>query len=469
MSEKEVEWRKCYPSIVLDLRIVCGDSYVITEKDHLEPYFTDSTMKLQFACDIVVKPGTAEEVAGIVDIGNKYDVPIIPRGGGTGVTGGALAVMGGIVVSTERMNGIIEINTVDCYVIAEAGVNTATLCNTLDELGFSLPVQPSSSAQSFIGGNVAENAGAINSCKYGVTGDFVMNLQIVTGNGDLMWTGFNTEKNVAGFNITELFVGSEGVLGIITKVVYRIIRKPSHHLTLLVNFLSLDDACQGVLKLKALDVPCSACELITKEALDLTINYLGTSFFWYKNHVDAQLIIEFEDYSDEVIQRSLEIVYRNLIVYALDDVYVGQTPRERNDIWKLRYSIGAAMTSMGQTYRDIDIAIKPSLIFNYLNYVRGIATTYNVKFVCFGHVLQGNLHTMLIMTDELDKQRFLAAVHEIYDYAICNGGTISGEHGIGLLQKEFLAKQLSTAQLSIMREIKKVFDRNGIINPSKIF
>lgn len=411
-------------------------------------------------------------MSAVVKICNELRIPITPRGGGSGVTGGALPIKGGVVVSLERLNKIIRVDEVNSYVIAESGVITAALCERVEQQGLYFPVQPSSKAYSFIGGNVAENAGSIHSCRYGTTAQYVLNLEVVLPTGAIIWTGANVPKNATGLNLTQLFVGSEGILGIITKVVYRLIRRPAHEVTLLAGFATVEAACEAVRAIRQSDLAPAAVELIGPEALRITAAYLNGPLPLVKQGIKAHLLIGLQEATENTLLHAMETAGIVLEKHTAEPILVGTTTLEKESLWKLRFSIGAALSSRGKTYRDIDISIPLSLLYPYLTKVEEIATHYQLTVAYFGHALDGNLHTMVMLDQDLSTEagtNAAQAVNSIYTYAIANGGAISGEHGIGMLQKEFMETQFSADHLALARSIKHVLDPHDILNPGKIF
>lgn len=449
---------------------ICGSQYVVTNLDELYNYQRDETLDLSFPFDVLVKPGSVEEISEILKIGNQYKIPVTPRGGGSGVTGGALPVKRGIVLSLERLNKIITVNKVDNYVISEAGVITKDLCDAVEEKGLYFPVAPSSKAYSLVGGNVAENAGSINSCKYGVTAQYVINLEVVLPNGEIIWTGANVSKNVTGLNLTQLFIGSEGILGIITKVVYKLVCKPKYTLTLLAGFSNLEDAYNAVIEIKQSFIVPSALEFLGENALKLTSAYLNEPLPLVKEGVITQLIISLQDNSESILIEHSEVITSICEKYSKEEILVGTTEVEQYKIWKLRLNIGSALTHNNKIYRDIDICMPLSKLYTYIKTVEEICENNSITLTYFGHILDGNLHMMLSLDENYaTNTKIKTAIMAIYDYAIKNGGAISGEHGIGVLQKEFMPLQYSKPYLNLLQNIKNSFDPNGILNPGKIF
>lgn len=449
---------------------ICGGNNVYGG-ERLGHYGSDHTLDLRFPFDILVKPGSAGEISRILKFCNKYKIPVTPRGGGSGVTGGALPVNKGIILSTERLNRIIEINRTDSMAVAEAGVICEDLCDAVERAGLYFPVAPSSKSFSFIGGNVAENAGSMNSCRYGTTRDYVVNLEVVLPSGEIIWTGANVTKNSTGLNLTQLFVGSEGILGIITKVVYRLIAKPKHNAMLLAGFRDLKTACEVIAALKkSIHVP-SMVEIVDQRAISLASAYLNEPLPLVEPGIRAHLLIGFEEDLSEALDAAMTAIAAVIEAHhPLGDILVASTAAERSLLCKLRHAIGPAMTIEGRKYRDIDACVPLSKLYEYVMRVNAIAEGYGISLACFGHAMDGNIHTMLIFDKEnqITQEAVVQCIEEIYRSAVSLGGVLSGEHGIGWLQKDFLRIQFSDTIISLMKAIKKTFDPNGILNPGKV-
>jgi glycolate oxidase len=454
---------------------IVGRQYVHTDAASVDVYGRDHTMHYHFGFQVLVKPGSVTEISQLLKICNQLGVPLVPRGGGSGVTGGALPVAGGVVLSLERLSKIVTIDPAGSYVVAEAGVVTATLCEAVAEAGFYFPVPPSSQAYSCIGGNVAVNAGSIHSCRYGSTAQYVLNLEVVLPSGEVIWTGANVAKNATGLNLTQLFVGSEGTLGIITKVVYRLLPQPGKSVFILAGFESPRSACDAVIAIKRSGIEPSAVEFIDSNALQLTSAYLKEHQPLLGERVAAQLLIELQasqvDAGDYSLNATLDAMVALLEQHTGEEILLAESTLEKQRLTRLRFSIGDAMTSFGRTYRDLDACVPLGALYNYLETVATVCAAHRVKAVCFGHALDGNLHTMLLLDEVLDpggETKLKAAAAEIYRYAVAVGGVLSGEHGIGMLQREFMSIQFSEGQLALMQSIKQLLDPNHILNPGKI-
>jgi len=450
---------------------ICGRDNVSIETDDIINYGKDCTLNLQYPFDVLVKPGTVEEISAIVKLCNEYKISLTPRGGGSGVTGGALPINRGVVLSLERLNAVIEVNEHEKYVIAESGVVTANLCEAVQCKGLYFPVIPSSSSVSFIGGNVALNSGSIHSYKYGSVADYVLNLEIVLPSGEVFWTNTNVRKNSTGIDVTQLFVGSEGVLGIITKVVFRLIRKPRFECSLLAGFENLSSACIAVDRIRQLSYEPAAVEIICQSAIKMTSAYLAKPLPLVKENVTTHILISFHEPSRENIEKALEAVVETLKDLTHEEILVGTSTAEIKGLWELRFAIGLALTDLNRYYRDIDISLPSARLLEYLTYVEAVCRTNNIAFACFGHAMDGNPHVMIVPQDDeqFRSESFEKTVKNIYSYAMANGGAISGEHGIGILQKEYMRLQFSQSHLTLMKALKLFFDPSNIMNPSKIY
>jgi glycolate oxidase len=451
---------------------ICGSEHVIADPQCIRNYGHDQTLNLHYDAELIIRPGSPEEISAILKICSQHRIAVTPRGGGSGVTGGALPIRGGIILSLERLNRVLSINQEDRYIVAESGVVTADLCRAAENEGLYFPVAPSSKDFSFVGGNVAENAGSIRSCKYGTTSSFVRNLEVVLPNGAIVWTGSNVAKNATGLNVTPLFVGSEGTLGIITKVVYKLIPRPTSEVWLLAGFANLRQACDAVLDIKRSGLSPSAVELICKNALELTATHLNRPLPLVKENVDAHLLLELQEDSDAAMIGSLEALAGIVQRHTSEEIMVAESAAQKKVLGQLRFSIGDAMTTAGRNYRDVDACVPAANLYAYILEVERICQQYGIPLVCFGHALDGNLHTMLLLdsggaADE--PSRVEKAVAAIYHYAVTAGGVISGEHGIGCLQKEYMPLQFSDNQLALMYSIKSALDPAGILNPGKMF
>jgi glycolate oxidase len=459
--------------LVLAFSHICGADHVSCEEGELHRYRKDETHFLSFDFDILVKPGSSEEIAKLVRLCNQCRVPVTPRGGGSGVTGGALPVKRGVVISMERLNRILSVSKADCIVVAESGVVTSDLCRTVEAEGLYFPVIPTSADSSFIGGNVAENAGSVNSCKYGTTAEYVLNLEVVLPSGDIIWTGANVRKNATGLNLTQLFVGSEGILGIITKVVYRLLPKPSCDIVLFASFNTLADACNAVKALKQSNVMPAVAELICDDAMKMSMQYDPACFqaINFREGQQAWLLLELDGMEPYHLEQEALLLESILQPYVSEPVLLGTSHQEKQKLRSVRYNVGAVLNNGHNHYRDLDVCLPVSALYDFLVKVKTTADKFGIQVVRFGHALDGNMHTMLLFNNYPENHAasiMQEALTEIYSFAIARKGVISGEHGIGLLQREFVHLQYSSVTLQLLKQLKQLMDPHSILNPGKV-
>ncbi|MGB9696957.1 MAG: FAD-binding oxidoreductase [Ignavibacteria bacterium] len=451
------------------LESLIGRDYVLTESFELEKYSSDETENLSFLPDIVVKPGSVNEISYVLELANKYKIPVTPRGGGTGLSGGALPTEGGIVLSTERMNKILEIDKKNFIVVVEPGVITQTLQETLESEGLFYPVDPASRGSCFIGGNVAENSGGPRAVKYGVTKDYVLGLEVVLPNGDVVNTGSKTLKNATGYNLTQLFVGSEGTLGVVTKIILRVLSIPLYRRVLLAAYNEIDECISSVAELFIAGIVPSALEFLERDAILATERHLGKRF--PNNTAGAQLLIELDSHDRELIEKDVEKVYELVSKYGAYEVVLAEEKSKMEELWALRRAVGEAVKSIS-SYKEEDTVVPRNKLPFLLRGVKEICKEYDVISICYGHAGDGNLHINLLKGSLSDTEWNLKvdkAIREIFALTVSLGGTISGEHGIGYSQKNYLPIALSDKEIQLQKSIKKLFDPNNILNPNKIF
>lgn len=449
---------------------ICGQQHVLFYCEDISDYGRDQTLGLVIPFDLLVRPGSSGEVSNILKVCNEHRIAVTPRGGGSGVSGGTLPLTGGVLLSLERLNNIICINEIDGYVIAESGVVVSDLCDAVEAKGYYYPAAPSSKSFSFIGGNVATNAGSIHSCLYGKTGNYVINLEVVLPDGEIVWTGANVNKSSSGLNLTQLFVGSEGLLGVITKVVYRILPKQEEETMVLAAFQDLNAIIDALLALKRSGISLSVGEFICPKAIAMVSEYLAEPLALARAGACYHLLVGFRSNS---FVRDLQLGAIANILEAFTDIelLVSQTWSEKDQLMKLRNNIGRALVSNGGAYRDIDASVPVSALYSYLLKIESIADVYHVPFISFGHALDGNLHVMLRKESgkrEEMTEKEAKVLSEIYSFVADCGGVISGEHGIGSLQREFLKFQYPPKNIKMMKEIKQLLDPNGILNQGKV-
>ena len=450
---------------------IVSEKFVLVDEESLNNYAHDETEDLHFLPEVVIKPRTAEEISAILKICNKEKIPVTPRGAGTGLSGGALPHLGGVLLSTERMNSIIEIDERNLQVTTEPGVITEVLQNAVKEKKLFYPPDPSSRGSCFIGGNIAENSGGPKAVKYGVVKDYVLNLQIVLPTGEIIWTGANVLKNATGYNLTQLIVGSEGTLGIVTKIVLRLIPLPQHDLLMLVPFNAAENACAAVSAIFRAGYTPSAMEFMERDALDWVSKFLDSSSVQIGDDVQAHLLIEVDGNNMDVLMQDMEGISAIVAEFDCGEILFADDAQQKAELWKMRRRVGEAVKSHS-IYKEEDTVVPRAELPVLLKGVKDIGKKYGFQSVCYGHAGDGNLHVNIIkgdLTDEEWNGSLKDGIKEIFVLVKKLGGTLSGEHGIGLVQKEYMDIVFDATQLRLMKEIKKIFDPNNILNAGKIF
>lgn len=453
-----------------EIKNIVGSDFIFCDTDSLQNYSHDYTEDLKFNPEVVVKPRTAEEISQLLILANRKLIPVTPRGAGTGLSGGALPVYGGIVISTERLNSILEIDERNLQCTVEPGVINQNLRNAVEARNLFYPPDPASSGSCFIGGNLAECAGGPKAVKYGVTKDYVLNCEVVLPTGEIIWTGANVLKNSTGYNITQLMVGSEGTLGIITKVVLRLIPLPTENLLMLVPFLSAEKACEAVSAVFNAGITPSAMEFMERDALDYVMQYTDVKIP-VKQNIQAHLLIEVDGNNKEVLMKECEKISEIMYAHECDEVLFAETSQQKNDLWKARRAVGEAVKSHS-VYKEEDTVVPRAELPVLLKGVKEIGKKYGFRSVCYGHAGDGNLHVNIIkenMSNDDWHNKVPHGIREIFQLCVKLKGTISGEHGIGLVQKNYMDIPFNSTHMNLQKGIKKLFDPNGIMNPGKIF
>jgi glycolate oxidase len=452
-------------------KAIVGEQYVLIDEESLHHYGHDETEDLHFRPDVILKPRTAEEISEVIKICNRYKIPVTPRGAGTGLSGGALPHLGGVLLSIERLNSIISIDERNLQVITEAGVITEVLQNELKEKGLFYPPDPSSRGTCLIGGNIAENSGGPKAVKYGVVKDYVLNLEVVLATGEIIWTGANVLKNATGYNLTQLLVGSEGTLGIVTKIVLKLLPHPKHDLLMLVPFKSAENACAAVSSIFMAGYTPSALEFMERDALEWVMRFVDNSIVAIEDDIKAHLLIEVDGNDMDVLMKEMEGIGEVVMAYDCGEILFADDAQQKAELWKLRRRVGEAVKSHS-VYKEEDTVVPRAELPVLLKGVKDIGKKYGFHSVCYGHAGDGNLHVNIIKGDLSDEEwngSLKSGIREIFELVKFLGGTISGEHGIGLVQKEYMDIIFKEKELELMRQIKKVFDPNGILNKGKIF
>ncbi|MBC7524589.1 MAG: FAD-binding protein [Flavobacterium sp.] len=450
---------------------IVGIKNILFDKESLDHYGHDETEDFVFPPSVVVKPANATEISEIMKLANEYKIPVTPLGARTGLSGGALCIHKGIGLSTERLNKIVRIDEQNLQIEVEPAVITQVLREAVAEKGLFYPPDPSSQGSCWIGGNVAENAGGARAVKYGVTKDYVLNLEIVLPNGEIIWTGANTLKNSTGYNLTQLMVGSEGTLGIITKIVLKLIPKNNHNVLMLVPFYNASEACEAVSAIFRAGIIPSALEFMEREAIDWTLKFIPNLNVKVHDAVQAHLLIEVDGNYPEILFAEAEKIMTVLEQFETDDVLFADTEDQKNALWKMRRSVAEAVKA-NSIYKEEDTVVPRYELPKLLMGIKQIGKKYGFQSVCYGHAGDGNLHVNIIkgtMTDENWKTEVTKGIREIFELTVSLKGTLSGEHGIGFVQKNYMDIAFSETHLQLMKNIKGVFDPNNILNPGKIF
>jgi glycolate oxidase len=451
-------------------RSIVGASYVFVDEEVLRQYAHDETEDLHFLPDVVIKPRTAEEISAILKVCNQFKIPVTPRGAGTGLSGGALPHLGGVLLSVERMNSF-TVDERNLQAVTEPGVITEVLQNALKEKGLFYPPDPSSRGSCMIGGNIAENSGGPKAVKYGVVKDYVLNLEVVLPTGEIMWTGANVLKNATGYNLTQLVVGSEGTLGIVTKIVLKLLPHPKHDLLMLVPFKSAENACAAVSAIFMAGYTPSAMEFMERDALEWVMKFVDNTIVHIEDDIQAHLLIEVDGNDLEVLMKDMEGISEIVMNFDSGEILFADDAQQKAELWKLRRRVGEAVKSHS-IYKEEDTVVPRAELPVLLKGVKEIGKKYGFHSVCYGHAGDGNLHVNIIkgdLTDEAWNGSLKSGIREIFELVKTLGGTISGEHGVGLVQKEYMDIIFDAKSMELMRRIKALFDPNNILNAGKIF
>ncbi len=466
-----MKYGKVDNAFIGQLEEISGKDYVLTSDEILNDYAHDETEDLCYKPEVVVKPGNPEEVSKILKLCTKQSIPITPSGARTGLSGGALPVYGGINLSMERFNRILEIDERNLQATVEPGVINQVFHEACKEKGLYYPPDPSSWGSSFLGGNLALNAGGPRAVKYGVTGAYVLNLQVVVPTGEIIWTGANVLKNSTGYNFTQLFVGSEGTLGIITKAVFKLIPYPKHDMLMLVPFASAEKACEAVSEIFKAGITPSAMEFMERDAIDWVLRFVDDVQLPVGEEIQAHLLIEVDGNDVDVLMKDCETVAGIVEQFGADSVLFADNQNDKEALWKLRRRVAEAVKSHS-TYKEEDTVVPRAELANLLRGVKKIGKKYGFKSVCYGHAGDGNLHINVVkgdMSDDAWDNELTHGIREIFELVKSLGGTISGEHGIGWVQKAYLDVVFHEKLIDLHRGIKKQFDPAGIMNPGKVF
>ncbi len=465
-----MEFTKIDAEILNEIKAAIGEGSVFTDQESLINYGHDETEDLKFPPEVVVKPANTDEVSALLKICNRHHVPVTPRGGGTGLSGAALPIYGGVLLSMEKFKSVIEIDTDNLQATVEPGVITEVFINAVGVHGLLYPVDPSSKGSCFIGGNVAHGSGGPRVVKYGTIREYILNLEVVLPSGEVIWTGANTLKYASGYNLTQLMIGSEGTLGVVTKIVTKLIPKPQQSVLMLGSFLENEQACGAVSAIFRAGVLPSALEFMERKGVEWVVKFDNIKFD-LKENANAFLMIEFDGDDINTIFNDCEKVNAVLEQFGCTDVLFADTAAQKEELWRMRRTMAESVKS-NSVYKEEDTVVPRAALPKLINGIKEIGLRYGFESICYGHAGDGNLHINILkagMSDDDWKNKLKEGIVEVFELTITLGGTISGEHGIGLVQKEFMPIKYSEISLNIMRGIKNVFDPNGILNPGKIF
>jgi len=455
------------PSPAIDeLKRITGEKNLITAPEGLADYATDGT-RLEYLPDAVAIPGSSEEISWIMLLANREKFPVIPRGGGSGMTGGALAVNGGLVLSLERLNRILMIDQENLIARVEPGVITARLQEEVEKLNLFYPPDPASADVSTLGGNVAECAGGLRGLKYGVTRDYVLGLTVVLPTGEIINTGVETMKGVAGYDLTRLIVGSEGTLAVITSVTVRLIPKPASKRTMTAFFRDIRGAAGTVSSIIREKIIPATLEFMDRQCIEAVRDEMGIDIPF---DAEAMLLIETdgdEDAVDREAKKLKDICLRSGAVRLT----IASDREEIDRLWEARRGVSPALKTLRPGKISEDIVVPRSRLVDLVTFLNETSKKYFLPIASFGHAGDGNIHVNILLDPEDQEEAGKAGmvVKELFEKVIELGGTITGEHGVGITKAPYMKMEFSRPSLELMARLKAAFDPKGILNPGKIF
>ncbi|MEW6057323.1 MAG: FAD-linked oxidase C-terminal domain-containing protein [Bdellovibrionota bacterium] len=441
---------------------------VLVDEESLEKYSRDFTEDLRFLPEVAVLAATTEEVSWVLKYASQHRIPVTPRGAGTGLSGAALPVEGGIVLSLERMNRILEIDEKNLMAVVQPGVITEVLQTAAQDKALFYPPDPASRGSCMLGGNLSHCAGGPRAVKYGVTKDYVYGVEAVLPTGETIHHGGKLLKNSTGYNLTQLLVGSEGTLAVITKIYLKLIPLPTHRALVLAPFDTLEKPAAAVAALFQAGLTPSACEFMERSAIEAGCKQ--TSLPNPFPDAQAMLLIEVDGFNQTEIDRQLEVLAQVLEQFDAKDIALAETPERQASLWRIRRSIGEAVKTRS-IYKEEDTVVPRYALPELLSGVKSICAEHGVASVCYGHAGDGNLHVNLLkenLSDEEWTHELPKCITRIFETVRKLGGTVSGEHGVGYVQREYLPLVYGEAELALMRRLKEAFDPVGILNPGKM-
>ncbi|MBF0529367.1 MAG: FAD-binding protein [Deltaproteobacteria bacterium] len=452
---------------ITELKALLGPEYFSTRSEDLVLYASDGSNRTEFLPEAVARPGTTAEVAALIGIARKYKIPLVPRGAGSGLSGGALPVAGGLVVIMNRFNRILEIDAANLVAIVEPGVITGKFQAAVEAQGLFYPPDPASREFSTLGGNAAENAGGTRAVKYGVTRDYILGLEAVIGTGEVIQTGVRTAKGVVGFDLTRLVVGSEGTLGIITRLILRLVPAPEAKETMVAYYDDMDAAAKTIAALTAAKVIPATVEFMDHDSINFLEDYKS---FGLDRKAGALLLIE-TDGSIQQAKADAETTARVCRECGARQIKFASSAAEAELMWQARRALSTAICRAASGKYNEDVVVPRTLIPEMLARLEVIGKKHRVLIINFGHAGDGNIHLNVMYNkyDPEEVRRAEEACREIFITTLELGGTISGEHGVGIAKKDYIALEIPAECLNLMLRVKAAFDPDGIMNPGKIF
>ncbi len=461
-------YKKFTPSDLEALRSICGRDRVIPKESIGEDYCHDELSGTRSCPDVLVKVRSAGEVSDILKYASAENIPVTPRGQGTGLVGGSVAMLGGILLDLSGMNHFIELDEENMTMTVEPGVLLMDVSKFAEERGFFYPPDPGEKTAA-IGGNISTNAGGMRAVKYGVTRDYVRGLEVVLANGEIVELGGKIVKNSSGYSLKDLMVGSEGTLGVITRAVLRLLPLPKHKISLLVPFPDLSSAIRAVPAVIRSSVTPTAVEFMEREVILAAEEFLGRKF--PDNSADAYLLLTFDGASREEVDLAWDAAAKLCLQCGALDVFISDTPERNESIWAARGAFLEAIKASTTEMDECDVVVPRRHVAEFVLFSRELQEKYHVRIRSFGHAGDGNLHIYILrddLEDALWKKTLGAVFGELYAKAGSLGGKVSGEHGIGYAKKPYLANVLSPEEKLLMKGIKNVFDPKNILNPGKV-
>jgi glycolate oxidase len=463
-------YNKITGEILAAIKLIVGEDAVITNRAGLEKYSHDETEDLHYYPEVVAKPKSSQEVSALMKLCNEHLIPVTPRGAGTGLSGGALPIMAGLLIAMEKFNKILVIDEQNLQATVEPGVVTEEFMDQVAAKGLYYPVDPASKGSCFIGGNVSHGSGGPRVVKYGTIREYILNLEVVLPSGEIIWTGANTLKYASGYNLTQLMIGSEGTLGIITKIVVKLIPRPTLDALLLASFSSIEAACKAVSAIFRAGIVPSALEFMERRGVEWVKQHDGIAFD-LKDGIEAFLLIEVDGTNQDVIFSDCEKINQVLEAFDCKNVLFADTSAQKEELWRMRRTMAVSVKS-NSIYKEEDTVVPRASLPQLIKGIKETGLKYGFESVCYGHAGDGNVHVNILkgnMSDDDWNNKLKDGIKEIFELTVSLGGTLSGEHGIGLVQKGFMPIKYTNTHFELWRGIKQVFDKNGILNPGKIF